>query len=202
MNCLYQSVLGYIQKKGWLDVKLGSSWECNAFQFYAGDLYDLINNLYLKVNPREVLEGSCTASANGLTMKHAREQVYNMYSVDIEYDCTLTTRDKELRNIPVMNFTADIRLIVEAAALKTELDFKIVTGEALSLSFRPVGDFYVSNLKLAMFKTTEVLHKLRNQRVFGTGFPSIAREYPKTEVTEDYVIYYDGSHTRSYTLEE
>lgn len=55
MNCLYESVLTYMQKKGWLDVKLDSTWECNAFQFYAGDLYDLINNLYMKVNPRELV---------------------------------------------------------------------------------------------------------------------------------------------------
>ena len=61
MNCLYQSVLGYIQSKGWLDVKLDSSWECNAFQFFSGDLYDLISNLYLKVNPREIVEGECKA---------------------------------------------------------------------------------------------------------------------------------------------
>ena len=65
------------------------------------------------------------------------------------------------------------------------------------MSFKPVGDFYVNNLNLAMFKVDQILQKLKGQRVFGTGFPSIAREYPKTEVGEDYVVYYDGSHTKS-----
>ena len=32
-----------------------------------------------------------------------------------------------------MNFIADVQLIVEVAALKTELDFTIRTGEALNL---------------------------------------------------------------------
>lgn len=41
-----------MQKKGWLDTKLDTSWDTNAFQFYAGDLYDLINNFYLSANPR------------------------------------------------------------------------------------------------------------------------------------------------------
>ena len=45
-NCFYNSVLQYLQKKGWLDVQLNNAWDCNAFQFYAGDLYELINNLY------------------------------------------------------------------------------------------------------------------------------------------------------------
>lgn len=96
-----------------------------------------------------------------------------------------------------MDFTADIQLIVEVAALKTELDFTIRTGQALNLSFKPVGDFYVNNLNLAMFKVDQILHKLKGQKVFGTGFPSIPREYPKTQVDQDYVIFYDGSHAAS-----
>ena len=69
------------------------------------------------------------------------------------------------------------------------------------MSFEPVGDFHVSNINLAMFKANQILHKLKGVKVFGTGFPSLPREFPKTEVTEDYVIYYDGSHKGSFTLE-
>lgn len=53
-----------------------------------------------------------------------------------------------------------------------------------------------------MFKVNQILQKLKGVKVFGSGFPTLAREYPKTEITEDYVIYYDGSHKeRSFTLE-
>lgn len=117
--------MGYIQKKGWLDIKLDSTWECNAFQFFAGDLFDLINTLYLKVEPRELLEGECKANSNGLSLRHGREAVYNTYAVDIEYECGLRTRNKQLKTIDVLKFTADVKLIINAQALKTELDFSI-----------------------------------------------------------------------------
>lgn len=57
LNCLYQDVVNFIHAQGWLDTKLNSDWEVNAFQFYAGDLYDMMNSLYTKVNPRSLLEG-------------------------------------------------------------------------------------------------------------------------------------------------
>lgn len=33
--------------------------------------------------------------------------------------------------------------------------------------------------------------------VFGTGFPTLPRESPGSEATDDYVIYYDSSHRNS-----
>jgi hypothetical protein len=35
---------------------------------------------------------------------------------------------------------------------------------------------------------------LTNTFTFGTNFPTITREYPKTLVSTDYVMYYDPSH--------
>jgi hypothetical protein len=46
-----------MQNQTWLDTKLDTSWDSNAFQFYAGDLYDLINSLSLRVNARELVTG-------------------------------------------------------------------------------------------------------------------------------------------------
>ena len=48
-----------MHSNGWLDVTLDSNWEVNAFQFYAGDLFDLINNLYQDFSPRAIIEGKC-----------------------------------------------------------------------------------------------------------------------------------------------
>ena len=66
----------------------------------------------MKVGPRETLTGSCTAKDNGLMIRHDPALVYNMYAVDIEYDCKLSSRDKELKSIGVLDFTADIQLII------------------------------------------------------------------------------------------
>lgn len=78
LTCLYQEVVEFMQKKGWLDTKLDTTWDCNAFQFYAGDLYDLINNLYTDVGPRELLDGECKASPDKLKIKHGRDSHNNV----------------------------------------------------------------------------------------------------------------------------
>jgi hypothetical protein len=64
----------------------------------------------------------------------------------------------------------------------------------MNLSFQPVGNYFVSNLNLAMFKANSVLRRLANTYTFGTGFPTIPRETPRTKVSRDYVLYYDSSH--------
>ncbi len=61
------------------------------------------------------------------------------------------------------------------------------------MSFTPVNGFIVTNMNLALFKASQVLQKNLNWRVFGSGFPSLPRQSPKTRVDQDSVIYYDAS---------
>lgn len=49
---MYQGVVSYMHSNGWLDTVLNKEWDVDAFQFYAGDLFDLINNLYLSFYPK------------------------------------------------------------------------------------------------------------------------------------------------------
>lgn len=72
LNCLYESVVFYLQSNGWLDSVLNDNWETDSFQFYAGDLFDLINNLHLTFEPRAILDGSCAAQKNGLRLFSSR----------------------------------------------------------------------------------------------------------------------------------
>lgn len=56
---------------------------------------------------------------------------------------------------------------------------------------------------LAYFKIGSILDKLMKLPVFGTGFPTnVARELPRTEITDDYVIYYDKSGVRNAQLSQ
>jgi hypothetical protein len=41
------------------------------------------------------------------------------------------------------------------------------------MKFKPVGQFYVGDVDLAMFKANEVIKNLKGTKVFGTGFPII-----------------------------
>lgn len=172
-----------MQKKGWLDARLDTSWDCNAFQFYAGDLYELINNLYINVNPRETLSINCLASPNNLKIYHGRDTYRNILAMDVTYNCIGQTRNKNIQYVDVLNFTADVKLFIRPAAEKTHLTFTIAEAEVMNMEFKPAGQFYVTNINLALFKANQVLQKLRGLHVFGTGFPSLAREYPATEVT-------------------
>lgn len=78
------------------------------------------------------------------------------------------------------------------------MGFKIMFGDILNLSFEPVGQYYVNNIKLAMFKAVSVLNNIKNTYTFGTGFPSLPRALPKAQVEENLVLYYDSS---SFALE-
>ena len=50
------------------------------------------------------------------------------------------------------------------------------------LSFEPVGNYYVTDLQLATFRADRILSKLVDTFTFGTGFPTVHREVPKTRV--------------------
>jgi hypothetical protein len=65
-------VVKYLQSNGWLDTALNKEWDVDAFQFYAGDLFDIINNLYQTFNPKEILDGTCVAQKDGISFVSAR----------------------------------------------------------------------------------------------------------------------------------
>jgi hypothetical protein len=179
MNCLYESVVGYLQSNGWLDTVLDANWESSSFQFYAGDLFDLINNLYLTFSPRALLDGSCSAQKEGMRFFSSREFDANSYTLEVTYNCSLKGTNKEGST---------------AQATTHTLTFKIIEAELLNLSFEPVGSYFVSNIQLAMFKANSVIKNIKDTFTFGTGFPTIVREMPKTRVDQEQVLYYDTSH--------
>jgi hypothetical protein len=56
-----------------------------------------------------------------------------------------------------------------------------------------VGSYFVSNINLAMYKVNAAMKSLINMFTFGTGFPTMPREFPKTRVEEKQVLYSDVS---------
>lgn len=85
----------------------------------------MISNLYIDASPRELLEGECKASPSGLNLKYARDEVYNIYSLDVAYTCTLKTRNRQAQAIDVMKFETDIKFYIKAEAGKISLNFNI-----------------------------------------------------------------------------
>lgn len=75
-----------------------------------------------------------------------------MLELDVTYVCTAQTRNRDYKYVPVLNFTADVKIFIEPKADKIELDFTVVGAEVINMDFRPVGSYYVGNLNLALFK--------------------------------------------------
>jgi hypothetical protein len=180
-----------MQKKTWLDTQLNTSWDCNAFQFYAGDLYDLINSLSNRVYARELIVGECVAQSDNLVIKHEIEAPKNVLSLFVTYECKARSKSKSGLDVDVLDFQSHIVFFIKLDANHKSLLFTIDDIKIIDMHFRTVGQFYVGDVDLAQFKTMEVLKNLKGAQVFGTGFPIIPLEYPNVEVL-GYVESCDG----------
>lgn len=188
----------YLHSNGWLDATLNDNWESSSFQFYAGDLFDLINNLHLSFSPRAMLDGTCAAQKTGLRFFSSREFEDNSFTLDVTYNCSLKATNKEGASAAVLKFRSVNKIYIKAEVTTKTLAFKIFFAEILNMSFEPVGSFFVSNINLAMFKANSVLKSLFNTYTFGTGFPTITRETPKVRVDANETLYYDPSHLAAF----
>lgn len=154
----------------------------------------MINNLYLSFSPRAVLNGSCEAQKEGLRIYASREFKANEYTLDVTYKCSMRATNNQGSETTILKFTSNNKFYINAEATTKTLSFKIILAEVLNLSFEPVGSFFVSNIPLALYKVNQAMKKLANTFVFGTDFPTVPRDLPKTTVSKDYILYYDASH--------
>lgn len=135
LNCLYETVVYYLQSNGWLNTVLNSDWEVDAFQFYAGDLFDVINNLSKNFSARAILDGSCEAQKENLRLYPAREFDSNVFALLTTYKCSLKGTDLTGSTTQVMKFTLRSRLYIEVQALTRTLDFKVKEVTIDDISF-------------------------------------------------------------------
>ena len=183
-----------MHSNGWLDAALNSDWQVNSFQFYAGDLFDLINNLYIDFSPRAILDGSCKAQKDDLEFYSAREFDANNYALLVTYKCSLKGTNSQGTTQEIIKFTANTRFYILAGATTKTLTFKLAEAQLDNLSFETAGKYVVNNINLATFKVNQVLKKVENSMTFGTNYPSPTREKPRTRVDRDWVFHYDNSH--------
>lgn len=134
-NCIYEGVVNYLHANGWLDANLNDNWESSSFQFYSGDLFDLINNLYLTFPPRAMLDGTCVAQKNGLRFFASREFESNSFTLDVIYNCSLKGTNKEGVVAPVLKFRSVNKIYIKAEVTTKTLSFKIFFAEILNMSF-------------------------------------------------------------------
>jgi hypothetical protein len=54
------------------------AWESRHFQFFAGDLYDVIPALQKKFYPSNKLNGNCKALSNGFSFGRGSSETFNV----------------------------------------------------------------------------------------------------------------------------
>lgn len=68
----------------------GGDWETDAFQFYAGDLYDIIDTTQ-SLAPRTRISGGCNGQDDSYF--DLRRFNYESIRLNVNYSCVLETSD-------------------------------------------------------------------------------------------------------------
>lgn len=181
----------YSIQKRWLDTLLdGTAWETSAFQFYAGDLYDVIAETQ-KLAPRTKVSGGCNALEDSFF--DLRRYNYESLQLTVNYSCILETSD--VGRIRLAEFHLPVRFELKLTLEYEQLEVVINSALAAGPSFAPVGNYYVTDPNLAVFKINMGLRSLLKYRVFGSGFPTWPRDFPEIEVDTSgaYMFLHDKS---------
>lgn len=175
-------------RSGWFDTLLTREWETNAFQFFMGDLYDIIPETQ-KLAPRTSLTGACNATEDSLF--YVKRYKDDIFQLNLDFNCYIQTNDTAKTRLAEFGVATNFRvkIIPEYETLELVID------EVIGLpTFKPVGSYVITDLKLAEFKLNMALRSLVGYRVFGSGYPVWPRDLPSIWIKDDYILLYDSSH--------
>ena len=89
---------------------VGPAWETEAFQFYVGDLYDVIAETQ-KLAPRTKISGGCNALDD--VFFDMRRFNYESLQLTVNYSCIIETSD--VGRIRLAEFHVPVRFLLKMA---------------------------------------------------------------------------------------
>jgi hypothetical protein len=182
---ILENTVRYAAQRGVLNTLLTrESWESRAFQFYAGDLYDVIPQLAKNYYADTAIEGSCNTSTSDVRATIVAEDTF---SIILPYSCEL-----HISSTRISSFEMDLTLQVQVQPQLDHLVFRVVKADKMA-QFKDVGLFQVHDIELANYMLSRSLERLREGRVFGSGWKIYARDYPKAVLEDGYLFLYDAS---------
>lgn len=105
---VFKNSLKYAIDNGYLDIDLTrKNWESRFFQFYAGDLYEVIPKIGETYKANEVVAGLCTTSSRDMTLQKMQQKHHSL-NVTMDYDCELSVAKQK-----VTSFKLQLALEVE-----------------------------------------------------------------------------------------
>lgn len=187
---VYESSVLYGIRNGFFSTDLDQTrWPSSVFQFYAGDLYDVIPSLSKKFYPSDKLSGSCGASDQGFSLVRGGPTYMN---VTIMFNCTLGIGKSK-----IIDFVVTTLWQIEGQPSNKYIDFVVKNVES-NTTYTTYQDFEVKNKPLADWLLESCLMSSKGSKVFGSNFTTYTRDYPEFEVHKDnYTFIYDSSHVRS-----
>ena len=101
-NSLLKSTLKYALKRGEIDVSLTQEfWQSRAFQFYMGDLHEVMPKSTLNISTLEKIEGKCTAMDDPVFYFGPKARA--SYEVKVNFECKLNyTQTHRLLTIDIV----------------------------------------------------------------------------------------------------
>lgn len=118
----YEQVIRYAVTKDYLDSDLArENWSSRMFQFYAGDLYEVLQNVQTRFFASDPVTGNCKATFAGLRVWKAS---YDTFNASIHFDCELN-----IQRTKVTDFSIGLQLEVEGVPMESTMDFKLRSHE-------------------------------------------------------------------------
>lgn len=184
---LIKSTVKYALSKNYFDVVLNQeAWQSRAFQFCAGDLYEVMPSLKALPADTEV-KGKC-AALNDESFNFTAMANETLFRVDVNFNCNL-----EAGNVSsISKFNVVSTTYVRPALLKRSLQFTIQRVSARA-NFTEVPGYKIENEPLAKFLVEETVSRAVGATVFGTGYPTSIRLYPNLKIMDKCLFLYDSS---------
>lgn len=162
------------------------NWESSMFQFFAGDLYEILPLLQNKYYADKPVVGNCKATYSGLKVI---KNGFDTFNVSLHYDCELNVdRDK------ILDLAIGLVLSIEVAPTQNQLNFKLRSHDQFP-TFYPYGEYKIQNNVLAELMVKHSLNRLYEKRLFGSGWPfSPPMDYPHVMLEDNFTHLYDSTH--------
>lgn len=134
---VYESTVLYGIKKGFFDSDLdGQRWPSSVFQFYAGDLYDVIPNLRKNFFPSDKIAGSCKALEQDYKLIRGGPTYFN---VSLTFNCSMGIGRNQIGVFMVKSLWE-----IEGKPSYKYLDF-VVKNVTTSGQYQPYQGYEVKN---------------------------------------------------------
>lgn len=116
---VHESSVLFAIRNGFLNTDLTQArWPSSVFQFYAGDLYDVIPTLSKKFYPSDSISGSCNAIEQGFSLVRGGPTYLN---VTINFNCTLGIGKSKIND-----FTVNTIWQIEGRPSNKYIDFVVM----------------------------------------------------------------------------